>query len=694
MTKLEEDGNNGSLHPRLGMDKTASPVTKIVKDAAYLDPKSVEKVRDFLHLMGNTVSAMKLFPSDHATIKTFIQDLSRKILDYLDTHGKLELSVEEFSFVCAGKTVYTDEMTIKSLPFFFFKDGMQKLFFYQGLDAGEILEFLNVIKKEAKKPGGEADIITALWEKDFAHIQYYAPDEFLENRILQECRFSRHGSPASVTGAAPDAAEFSSKAIEIKVDTAKFSSGKIELSEEDRRVVQTRSSLTELGAEEQPRIALEKVADSKGALTAGRGSGTASEHSRQSVGVQGPAEEIEEGSPQQSSPPSIEKTVAKEIGETWLSPAATMDFSMTEPEIANLETLVSSSRKISPDEEFLNLMAEILNLEKDPRNFNASLDILMQYQLEQLLQGNFSFSILLIHRLRELKALLTAGEAGKASQIDAFLKRVGSGKTLEAIQLLLGQGQTVDWDRLVQFFSLLGPAALPIAADIYESVPDVDSRQKLLDFMKSVALQDLGHLVSLAADERPLLSKAIIGILAKDGGKKAIPHFAVFLGFKDKHIKLEAIRALGHVSDEMSNKILLGFLNDPDEGLRIQAALSLNPVGERSRIQQVIGEARSRAFQTKGLKEKEAIFNFLGRTRTPEAFDFLRTLVLRKHLWTTARVREMMLAAVTGLESMGTDDAEQALEKGAGGRPREVREACSRALARLARSKQDSDRSE
>jgi hypothetical protein len=244
------------------MDQKKSQITAIATDGAGLDPKALEKIRDFLHQLGNTVSAMKIFPSEHATIKTFIDDLSHKLTSFLDLYGKLEISVEEFSFVCGGKPVYTDEMAIKSLPFFFFKDGMQKLFFYQGLDRDELLDFLNLIKRESKKAAGAGDIITALWEKDFGHIQYFAPDEFLENRILQECGFSHHGSPVKSVGS--DVAEFSHKAIEINIDTSKFSRGKIELSEEDREVVRKRSALKELEEDEEPRIALDKAADTKG----------------------------------------------------------------------------------------------------------------------------------------------------------------------------------------------------------------------------------------------------------------------------------------------------------------------------------------------------------------------------------------------------------------------------------------------
>jgi HEAT repeat protein len=614
------------------MDQNKSSVKVISTAGATLDPKAVEKARDILHQLGNTVSAMKIYPSDHITVKYFIDELTQKFTSFLDALGKLEIAVAEYSFFCGGKVVYTDEMTIKSLPFFFFKDGMQMLYFYQGLDRVEIGDFLELIKAESQRPAGEGDIVTALWERDFSNIQYYAPDDFVENRIIEE------RTESQTKAGVPVLPEYAHEVIEIRVDTSKFTSGKIELTPEDKADVQKLSADRELDTEEQPRFALEQ------ALT------------------EGP-------------------------GESRKSPAAAMDPTLTEAELQKLEALVRANRTISPDEEFLNLMIEILNLEKGLDNFSANLDILADYHLEQLEKGNFGFAIPLVHKIRELRTYVALSNREKAARLDAFLIRIISSKTVEAIQAMLEKSKTVDWNALVDFFVIMGVPALPLAADVYESVPDAKTQEKILEFMNTANAQDPRALAALAADERPQLSKAIIGLLARSPDKKGLPHFSVFLGLKTKELKLEAIRALGQFPDEMASRILLGFFNDKDEDVRIQAALRLNPVEERSKIEQIIREAQGRSFQDKSLKEKQAILSFLGRTRTEEAQTFLRKIFAKRGFLMSDRARDMKLAAVAGLEALGTEEAAKLLEKGAQSRNKPLREACSRALARLAQAK-------
>jgi hypothetical protein len=135
---------------------------------------------------------MKIFPSEHATVKNFVDLLTQKFTDFLAAYQKLQVGIEEYSFTYGGKPVFSDDLTIKSLPFFFFKDGLQILFFYQGLDRPEIQEFLELIKEETSKPAEDRDIVASLWERDFPNIQYYAPDEF-----PRTASWPRTGSPKS-----------------------------------------------------------------------------------------------------------------------------------------------------------------------------------------------------------------------------------------------------------------------------------------------------------------------------------------------------------------------------------------------------------------------------------------------------------------------------------------------------------------
>jgi hypothetical protein len=594
------------------------------------DPARAEKVKDLLHYLANTVSAMKIFPTDHATVLNFVDQLAAKFTAFLAAHQKLQVAIEEFSFVYEGKPVYTDEVAIKSLPFFFFKDGLQILYFYDGLDRAEVLEFLELLKAEAQKPAEDCDIVAALWERDFPNVQYYAPDEYLESRILAEQRgedLRRGGSPGL-----PE--DLAGERIEVRVDASKLVRGRIELDGPDREEIRRAAERAD-GGDPEPADAPE---------TAGA------------------------GAPE------------RQAGER--SPAAAMDPTLTEDELQSLERMVRTNRTISAEEEYINLMVEIVYLEEDQAGRLASLDALLEYNFDRLQRGDFQVPVLIIQKVQELGRHL-AGDPAKTAPLDDFLRRVVSPKTVEAVKVLLEKKKTLDWESLLGFFGILGPPAIGLAAGLHDIAPDGEARHKILGFIERTGASQPGLLAALADPARPDLARELVGILARLPERKGLPHLSAFLNFQNRDIKLEVVHILGRVGDEMANRILLGFLQDPDEEIRIQAAMKLDPGEGGARVQLVVREASAPGFRDKSLKEKEAILAFLGRTRSPEALAFLGRTLSKAPLFGSKKSLEMRLAAVAGLESMATAEASAQLQKGAIGRNRSVREACAAALTRM-----------
>jgi len=599
-------------------------------DNRIIDAKAFDKAGDIVRHMANTVSSLKLFPADHATVGRFVDGLADKLKSYLDLYGKLEIGINEFSFMYAGRILYTDETMIKSLPLFFFKDGLQILYFYQGLNRTEIADFLDIVRRESQKPAEDSDIVTALWKEDFANIQYYAPDDYLENRIAAE-----RGGGEFAFGRTSLPAELEQEIIEIKVDTSKFTTGKIELIGADREAIRKHDVVAE------PNI----------------------------LNVL---------------PSYAEGTGAEESSESGRSPAASMDPMLNDAEIGELEELIRTNRTIVPDEEFLDLMVEILFLEEDIGHFSTTLDLLLEYYFDQVQHGGFGMAILFIEKITEIRDHFALPNPEKTGRLNDFLKKTTGAKTLDAARQLVGSGQPVAWEGLTRLLRLLGGPALPLAADFYDSVSDPDARRKILDVIVAGTSGDSGFLIGLAGDERPLLSKDIIGLLRKEKGKKALSHFTQFLRFRNKEIKLAAVEALGDFTDELANHVLMGFLEDGDEDVRIQAALRLNPVEEQSRIRRLIRETRSKAFRGKSAREITVILNYLGRTKTPEATAFLKKTLLKKAFLPSAHNLAMRLGSVAGMESLGTEEAKKALESGTRTGKKAVREACALALARLA----------
>ncbi len=163
--------------------RDAGSPTEAPQGINFEEKEQIQEVKDILLWMAKTFSQIKLYSLHHPSVSGFIELLFEKLSNFLHKNWKLELTISESSFYFLGKKVHQEKQLIRSLPFLFFKDGIQSLFFYKGISKDELSEFLEIIKFVSHLPPEESDIVTILWEKDFPSIRYYAPDDFLESKI-------------------------------------------------------------------------------------------------------------------------------------------------------------------------------------------------------------------------------------------------------------------------------------------------------------------------------------------------------------------------------------------------------------------------------------------------------------------------------------------------------------------------------
>lgn len=126
---------------------------------------------------------MKVYPADSPAVINNTEVFFLDIIHFLEAYDNLILGVESDAFLFEEKAVVRYESETKSLPFLFFKDGVREISFYKGLEKEELTDFLWMVKSNAELPLEESDIVTALWEKNFPHIGYFALDDFLDTDI-------------------------------------------------------------------------------------------------------------------------------------------------------------------------------------------------------------------------------------------------------------------------------------------------------------------------------------------------------------------------------------------------------------------------------------------------------------------------------------------------------------------------------
>ncbi len=586
--------------------KKISPQETSKSEEVEVTEEQIQQIKEILHLLAKTVSQVKIYPSDHSTVKNFKDELLEKLTTYLEKYWKLEIDIGEFSFGFQSQTVYHDPAPLKSLPFLFFKDGMQKLSFYRRLNDHQLQEFLELIKKYYRLPPEESDIVSLLWEKDFAHIRYFAPDDYLETKIG--------------VGKQP---------IEIDVDTQAFQTGTIELSSEDMAVL-------------SPRISPE---------AAGR--------------------EIE----------MKEEILVKkqEVEQIKIS-------SLDEKESLTLKSMLEINRKISPEEELSLLIMEMLRLEEDVDRFSATLKVLAHNHKNIIEKGNFSLAAKLLGDLDDFCRTFSSQSPEKVKLVHRFFHEARTKEHLDLIKSTLVEKEFSDYDAFFEYIEILRPELL-LLGYLYEEIKSTDFRLRTVNYFKKLSKEDFSALMELAQEDRVSLTKEIISILGFAEDKRMILLLANFLSYRNASIKRAAIESLGKVEEPSASKILIRFMADKDEKLRILATKNLRIHEDESLLKSTMQMVQDKSFLKKSVEEKQSLMDVLARSKMEKAYEFLQYMILKTGFFSRPKRVESSLCAIEAMEKAGTPEAINILRKATKSSGKKVRQASRSALQKLSTSK-------
>jgi hypothetical protein len=570
------------------------------------DPDEIKKAAGVVQHFQRAFNLMKMYPMDNPSIKEAIISFADILKEFLDLYEELRISIDESSFSYQGEILFKDKLKKKSFPFLFFKDGMKELSFHEGLDEKEVQDFLEAIKKDFDLPSDYSDVVSSLWEKDFAHIRYLVLNEFLDSDI---------GVGKEEDG--------------IKVDKKGFSTGAIRLSTDDQKEIFDKSQILKFYSGE------------------GGGEGTGS----------GEAPE---------SPDSVAEMPVLE-----------------EDELPKIESLIESNRKVSPLDELINLLLEILFLEEQDEKFSDVLDVIEGCFKKVVLRADFSLALSILDQIQELKDILISKSAERVIMLERIPESARDGSSLTVLKQLFLDKKIEDVDSFFKYLRVLGSGTIPLVCDIWEITGDPYIRIKALELLRKMGQKNIASLVNLARVKQTALTREILSIVTKVGEKKEMHHLLDFVDHSKKEIRLEVIRALGRVGDEAANKILLEFLSDSDTNNRAMAAKELVYFGDQSSLDQVMQLVRKKDFKSKGREEKKYLFKFLASTKSPEISALFRSFLKQKSFFSRARQNQIRLLAVSALEKMATPEAVNALEEGTKLRNKTIRQLCFSSLKNI-----------
>lgn len=138
--------------------------------APPFDPVLVEEM---LRSLDKTVRAYQLYMHNNPTYLRSLETLRSTFKPIWEHTEFLTLVVSDTQFTWNGVTVLNEaEKASDSLPWTLYKDGVREITLTPGFEGDELEQLLAIIPRVRKSAAHEDDLLTILWEQEFAFLTY------------------------------------------------------------------------------------------------------------------------------------------------------------------------------------------------------------------------------------------------------------------------------------------------------------------------------------------------------------------------------------------------------------------------------------------------------------------------------------------------------------------------------------------
>jgi len=144
-------------------------------------PVGIALVQELLKLFGKAARAHQLYLPNNPIYKQALENLRAGFRPIWAETDEVVLTFTESEVKYEGETVLEERTKgSDSLPWLFYKDGVRELRFARGFDEEELPKLLDILQRVRKASPTEDDLLTMLWQGDFAYLRYRYVDMSVE----------------------------------------------------------------------------------------------------------------------------------------------------------------------------------------------------------------------------------------------------------------------------------------------------------------------------------------------------------------------------------------------------------------------------------------------------------------------------------------------------------------------------------
>jgi len=323
----------------------------------------------------------------------------------------------------------------------------------------------------------------------------------------------------------------------------------------------------------------------------------------------------------------------------------------------------------------VDIILEIMGLEKDPEPYQETLRVLESLLEAQLNLGEFGKARDLLNRVHIILKTYQLAE-WQVKAIGHFVELLGDAEHTQRLGAILEKETELHLEDVSAYLLLLDFKAVPGLIKVLGDLGNSKGRRMLCDVICELAKGKPEIVIPFLDDSRWYLVRNLAYILGRIGGESSLPYLQKASTHSEPRVRREAVQGFGLIGGPRALALLTKSLKDPDLRIRGLAAINLARVGKKASLPPLLEVIQAKDFPKRDPSEVKAFFDAAGSVGSNDALRPLQQ-TLEQRGWFGGGVKdEVRLAAANALALIGSQEAKAVLEAGTNSRDESIRRAC------------------
>lgn len=356
-------------------------------------------------------------------------------------------------------------------------------------------------------------------------------------------------------------------------------------------------------------------------------------------------------------------------------------FVLTPEEIEKIKEEIERESKSNLLFEMLDILFHILEMEEDTDSYVEIMTYIETSVKTMIMSGDYKHAIEYLNKIKTIAESEKEISPKHAETAHGVIDALGEEAFLQQLTQSLNASKDDNIDAIFKILTMLNNKSILPMANMLSTLEQMKNRHVVCDALAVIAKDDIDSVLNKLQDENWYIVRNIVYVLGRIGDARVVSHIKRIKDHREPRVRKEIIQTLSEINSDEAKNILVSYLNDSDNTLRVSALKRITSMEHRKAVPEILRIISSDGFDSKELYEKKELFYSLAILGAESQLPYLKELLMQKsRLFGRAKVDEMRLLSAQALRKVNVPGAMDILSEGASSSDKVIKKICEDAL--------------